>query len=293
MDQTVTDGNEHMAGWRIGIVGAGTMGGGIAQMLAENGHPGLLWDVDRAALDRGVTAIRTRLEKSVAKEKIPVDRCEQIMARLHKAETLADLAQSDLVIEAVVEDPDVKTRVFADVESVVPASTIVATNTSSLSVSALAGGLSHPERFLGVHFFNPPTKLELVEVVAGDRTAPETVAAVKEFLSSCAKTPVSVKDSPGFIVNRLLLLFINEAIRMADEGVATPADIDTAMRLGALHPVGPLAIADLIGLDTCHRILAVLRDTLKSPAYEPAQSLRRLVDEGKLGRKAGAGFYEY
>ncbi len=277
----------------VGVVGAGVMGAGIAQMLAETGCSSLLWDADPAALNRGLSNIRARLERSVAKGKIPVSRVAEILERIRPAGGLADFATPWLVIEAVVEDPCAKKILYAELEPRLGEHAVLATNTSSLSVSELADELARPERFLGVHFFNPPTKLELVELVSGTHTLPAVFGRVREFLVACGKTPVAVKDSPGFIVNRLLLLLVNEAVRMVDEGVATAEDVDTAMRLGALHPAGPLAVADLIGLDTCRTILGSLRETLGAEAYEAAPSIVRLVEEGRLGRKSGSGFFDY
>ena len=215
------------------------------------------------------------------------------MARVAPVAGMAELAPAGLVIEAVVEDPGVKRDVLRALGPIVAETAVIGTNTSSLSVTDLSQAVGRPERFLGVHFFNPPTRLALVDLVPTARTAPETLARVRELLASCEKTPVVVKDRPGFIVNRLLLLLINEAARMVDEGVASAEDIDTAMQLGALHPAGPLTVADLIGLDTCQKILTVLHEKLEGSSYAPAGSIRDRVTSGKLGRKTGEGFYPH
>jgi len=275
----------------IGIIGAGVMGGGIAQFFAERGARVLLWDADPNALWRGVGAVYERLKKSAEKGSLTEEQVQETMSRLGGVEVLAAFRPADLVIEAIIEDASAKKALLVKLSEAVSDSAIIGSNTSSLSVTGLAAACPHPERFLGIHFFNPPTKLELVEVVPASQTAPQTVETVQGFLREYGKTPVTVKDSPGFIVNRLLLLMINEAARMVDEGVATAADIDTAMRLGALHPAGPLAVADLIGLDICEHILEVLRDTLGESSYAPAGGITERVKEGKLGRKSGEGFF--
>lgn len=276
---------------RIGIAGAGVMGGGIGQMFAEQGREVWLWDLYPAALDRGLAVIRSRLRGSAEKGRIPVEEVGRVLGRIHAAPALGELAGCGLVIEAVTEDEAAKRALLTQLSAILPEDSLVGTNTSSLSIEELAQAMRRPERFLGIHFFNPPTKLELVEVVPAQLTASETLVTVKELLAACGKTPIVVKDSPGFIVNRLLLLLINEAARLLDEGLATAEDIDTAMRLGALHPAGPLAVADLIGLDTCQKILEVLESRLGDRAFEPARCLRDRVAQGKLGRKTGEGFH--
>ncbi len=267
------------------------MGGGIAQFFAEHDVPVTLWDGNPEALAKGVAAIAGRLKKSVEKGTLTAARAAEIEANLHPAAGLDDFAGADLVIEAIVENADVKRGLLLALEPVVGAGAILGTNTSSLSVSGLARVLKKPERFLGIHFFNPAPRLELVEVVPGEKTAPPVTETVLACLKACGKTPVLVKDSPGFIVNRLLLLMINEAARMVDQGVASAEDIDAAMRLGALHPAGPLAVADLIGLDTCETILQTLQRELKASSYAPAEGISSRVKAGKLGRKTGQGFF--
>lgn len=276
---------------KIGIIGLGVMGGGIAQLFAEQNRSVLVWDVNDEARERGLSSIRKRLEKSAEKGSITRERAAEILARLTPVDRLEDFARAGLVIEAVVEKVEVKHEIFAAVSRMVADETIIASNTSSLSVTELSAACEKPERFLGLHFFNPPTRLELVEVVPTARTASAVVEAAIGLLRDCGKTPVIANDSPGFIVNRLLLLMINEAARMVDQGVASAEDIDTAMRLGALHPAGPLAVADLIGLDTCANILRILQHGIGGSSYEPAKAITTRVREGKLGRKTGEGFY--
>ena len=269
------------------------MGGGIAQFFAEQGKDVLLWDVSREILGKGRGAIASRLKKSAEKGKITTDEADKIIQAIRPVENLADLQSADLVIEAVVENLEVKKEIFSRLNYICGQDCIVGTNASSLSVNEVGSVYGRPENFLGIHFFNPPTKLELVEIIPATATSPAVVETVMDLLTRCGKTPVLVKDCPGFIVNRLLLLQINEAARMADEKVATPADIDTAMRLGAMHPVGPLAVADLIGLDTCLNILRILKGKTGLAAYTPSRGLEALVAAGKLGRKTGEGFFKY
>ena len=277
----------------VGVVGTGVMGGGIAQMFAEKGVRTLVWDATEELAARGVAAIRRRLDGAVAKGRLAAEEATAILGRIRPVATLDELAPAALIIEAVIEDAEVKRGIYRRIEAAVPAKTAIGTNTSSLGVAELARTLSRPARFMGIHFFNPPTKLELVELVATAALAPEMLAFVRDLLVRCGKTPVTVNDSPGFIVNRLLLPLVNEAARLVDEGVATPAEIDQAMRLGALHPAGPLQVADLIGLDVCRHILDALGRALDNPYYLPARALVERVEAGKLGRKTGQGFYTY
>jgi len=276
---------------RIGVVGAGVMGSGIAQMFAEQGGTVLLWDLDSDRLEKGLSQIRMRLKRGVEKQQRTPEQSDRIFSRIIPAPALHSFGEVQLAVEAVTENLKIKQRVLADLSAVIPGTAIAASNTSSLSIEELSRAVAGPQRFLGLHFFNPPTRLELVEVVPAARTSHDVLREARAFLRACGKTPVVVKDTPGFIVNRLLLLMINEAARMLDEGVATAEDIDAAMRLGALHPVGPLALADLIGLDTCTSILNVFQAKLGASSYEPAHSLHTLVSEGRLGRKSGGGFF--
>ncbi len=277
----------------IAVAGTGTMGGGIAQMFAENGFKTRVWDVNPTFTAKGVENIRKRLSKSVEKGKIAATDAETVMSRIIPTDSLGAFADADLVIEAIIENENAKFKLYRQLEAVIRSTAIIGTNTSSLSVTGLSRQLGSPERFLGLHFFNPPTKLKLVEVITTSALKPEVLPTVNALLTRCGKQPVTVKDAPGFIVNRLLLPFINEAAKLVDAGVACPADIDTAMRLGTLHPAGPLQVADLIGLDICRDILEKLANALADPHYRPAKSIVDLVDAGKLGRKSGQGFYNY
>lgn len=277
----------------IGIIGTGTMGSGIAQMFAANGFQTLLWDTNSSFIDKGIEAINKRLNKSIDKGKLTGAEAESILSRINKADSLNEFTTVDFVIEAVIEDYDIKVDIYRKLEQIISLNTIIGTNTSSLSVTDLSNNLVAAERFLGVHFFNPPTKLELVEIVSTPVVSSETIRTVRDILARCGKNLVSVNDSPGFIVNRLLLPFINEAAKLLDTGVAKAEDIDTAMYFGTLHPAGPLQVADLIGLDICKDILEKLSDSLSEPTYKPAKSIMNLVKAGKLGRKTGQGFYTY
>lgn len=278
---------------KIGVIGAGTMGGGIAQMFAENGFQTILWDVNDDFAVKGIEKIQKRLDKSVEKGKVTAEKAEDVLSRISKADDLSEFATADLVIEAIIENYDIKAELYKKLENIVGTETIIGSNTSSLSVSDLSANLKTPERFLGIHFFNPPTKLELVEVIATPSLCQKVNQKVNDILTRCGKKAVKVNDSPGFIVNRLLLPFINEAAKLLDDGVANAEDIDTAMRLGTLHPAGPLQVADLIGLDICKDILEKLAESLNQENYKPAKSIIDLVKAGKLGRKTGEGFHVY
>lgn len=277
----------------IGILGSGVMGGGIAQMFAEKDFNVLLWDMEQRIAEDGFGKIKKRLLKSAEKGKIALSEAEAICSRIKPVASLQEMAQAGLIIEAVIEDIKVKSELYGNLEKVIPAETIVGTNTSSLSVEALSEHWLKAERFMGIHFFNPPTKLELVELILPSRASSEAATKIKEILGKCGKTAVPVKDSPGFIVNRLLLPMINEAAKLLDSGAADASAIDTAMRLGALHPTGPLELADLIGLDVCKKILDGMAESLKNPFYRTAMAINERVAAGRLGRKSGSGFYDY
>jgi len=252
----------------------------------------LLWDVRPEITEKGIKKIEKRLNKSLEKGKIDAETVNNVMSRIVSAE-LEQMSSAEIIIEAVVEDFVVKTELYLKLEQLVQETTIIGTNTSSLSVMKLSDNLQKPERFLGIHFFNPPTKLELVELILTGKTTSNNINKIKENLTACGKTTVEVKDSPGFIANRLLIPMINEAAKLLDEKVAKVEDIDTAMCLGALHPVGPLQLADLIGLDVCKKILDILAENLNNPSFKPAKALVERVESGRLGRKTNAGFYEY
>ncbi|KGE77597.1 3-hydroxyacyl-CoA dehydrogenase NAD-binding domain-containing protein [Halomonas salina] len=276
----------------IGVVGAGTMGQGIAQVLATAGFTVRLFDVAEEALERARAGIDKGLGKLVAKERLSEDARADALARLHGTTELATLADCEVIIEAAPENPELKERLFRDL-SALGDDIILASNTSSLSLTRLAGVCERPERVVGMHFFNPVPVLKLVEVIRAEQTGDATVARVEALAEALGKTAVRVGDSPGFAVNRLLVPMINEAAFLVQEGAATPEAVDQAMQLGAAHPMGPLALADLIGLDVCLAIMEVLQEGFGDPKYRPCPLLRRMVDAGYLGRKSGRGFHVY
>jgi len=277
----------------IGVVGAGTMGHGIAQVAAQSGYQVTLVDVVPAALERGRAQIGKGLERLVAKGKLAAEDRDQALGRLTAGGDLAALSGADLVVEAVVEREDVKRNVLSELDRVCPARTILATNTSSISITKLAGTTSMPEKVIGMHFMNPVPVMKLVEVIRGLATSQETWEAVEAASRKMGKTPVEVHDAPGFVSNRVLMPMINEAIYCLYEGVGKAEAIDEVMKLGMNHPMGPLALADLIGLDVCLDILRVLQQGFGDPKYRPCPLLVKMVDAGRLGRKSGRGFYEY
>ena len=269
------------------VVGAGQMGGGIAQVVAASGRRVSLYDSAPGAVERGLGAI----ERSLAKlaEKGGADPAE-VLGRIS---AVAEIVPADLLIEAVVEDAAVKTDIFRRADEAFPPAAILASNTSSIPITSLAAATGRPDRVVGMHFFNPVPVLQLVEVVRGLETSEETATAIAGLARDLGKTPVEARDLPGFVSNRILMPFINEAAYALLEGVAEPEAIDTVAKLGFAHPMGPLALADLIGLDTCVAIMEVLRDGLGDPKYAPCPLLRQYVQAGRLGRKSGRGFYEY
>lgn len=277
---------------RVLVVGAGTMGSGIAQVVAESGCKTVLTDADSAALDRGLAGISRRWQQSTERGQHSAADVATFAANL-QAGCLSEATESDLVIEAVLEDIEVKARLFQDLATLAPPRTLFASNTSSLSITALGQRSGRPDRFVGLHFFNPVPRLPLVEVVRGLETSDETVRVALDFATAIGKTPVIVNDAPGFVANRVLLPMINEAIFTLQDGVADRESIDTVMKLGAAHPLGPLALADLIGLDVCLAIMETLHRDLGDDKYRPAPLLRRMVAAGKLGRKTGEGFCLY
>lgn len=277
----------------IGVVGAGTMGAGITQVAAAAGYDVMLVDQAAAWLDRGLETITAALDRQVAKGQLDDGSRDVILARIEGSLDIGHLAMCDLVIEAVPESFATKAEVLREVASAIGPEAIIASNTSSISISALAATVPHPGRVAGMHFFNPVPVLPLVEVIHGLQTADATVATVLDVVRTMGKTPIKVGDSPGFVTNRLLVPMINEAIFCLDEGVASVDDIDAAMKLGASHPIGPLALADLIGLDICLAIMDVLHRDLGDDKYRASPLLRRMVAAGRLGRKSGQGFHSY
>jgi 3-hydroxybutyryl-CoA dehydrogenase len=269
------------------VVGAGQMGGGIAQVMAASGRIVSLHDAADGAVERGLEAMRKSLTKLAAKGGPDPD---EVLARV---EPVGELVPADLMVEAVVEDAAVKEDVFRRADETLPPEAILASNTSSIPISSLAAATSRPDRVIGMHFFNPVPVLQLVEVVRGSETSDATAEAVTELALELGKTPAIANDFPGFVSNRILMPYINEAVWALHDGVAEPEAIDTIAKLGFNHPMGPLALADLIGLDTCVAIMEVLRDGLGDQRYEPCPLLRELVDAGKVGRKSGVGFFIY
>ncbi|MFQ5538213.1 MAG: 3-hydroxyacyl-CoA dehydrogenase family protein [Gemmatimonadota bacterium] len=279
---------------RVAVLGAGTMGHGIAQVAAVAGCTVRLCDIAPEALERGMERIRANLGRGVELEKLTPETMREAMARiLPTGDPAAAVAEAELVIEAAPERMELKRAVLAQAESNAPEGAVLATNTSSLSIAGLAAALQRPERFLGLHFFNPVHIMKLVEVVWGPETSEATLEAATAFVTALGKEPVVVRDSPGFASSRLGILLGMEAIRMVEEGVASPEDIDKAMELGYRHPMGPLKLTDLVGLDVRLEIAEYLHETLGSEAFRPPELLRRMVAEGKLGKKSGEGFYTW
>jgi len=269
------------------VVGAGQMGGGIAQVVAASGRRVSLYDAAPGAVERGLGAIGKSLARLAEKgEGDP----EEVLARIEPAD---DLVAADLMIEAVVENADVKRDIFRRADELLPATAVLASNTSSIPITLLAAATSRPDRVIGMHFFNPVPVLKLVEVIRGLETSDETAQAISALATDLGKTPAEARDLPGFVSNRILMPFINEAAYALLEGVAEPEAIDTIAKLGFAHPMGPLALADLIGLDTCVAIMEVLHEGLGNPKYAPCPLLRQYVQAGRLGRKSGRGFYSY
>jgi len=276
-----------------GVVGAGTMGNGIAQVAATAGFETVLVDVAPAALDKGLTAIGRSLDRLVAKSKLDADGAAAVRARISSATALDALAGCDLVVEAVVEKLEVKSQVLAALDALLPVHALLATNTSSISITKLAARTGRPDRVIGMHFMNPVPVMQLVEIIRGLQTSQATYDAIEAATRRLGKTPVEVHDAPGFVSNRVLMPMINEAIYCLHEGVGKASAIDEVMKLGMNHPMGPLALADLIGLDVCLDILRVLHDGLGEDKYRPCPLLVKMVDAGYLGRKSGRGFHDY
>ena len=277
----------------IGVVGAGQMGSGIAQVAAAAGYQVIMSDIKEEFTQRGLDTIASSLERLVKKEKLGTQDKEDILGRIRTTLDLADMAGADFVVEAATENLELKLGIFRQLDQVCGPEVILASNTSSISITKIAGSTGRPELVIGMHFMNPVPLMKLVEMIRGLATSDQTEQTTRELALKMGKTPVPANDYPGFIANRVLLPMINEAIYCVMEGVGRPQDIDQVMKLGMNHPMGPLALADLIGLDTCLAILEVLHQGLGDSKYRPCPLLRKYVDQGWLGRKSGRGFYQY
>ncbi|RII76609.1 3-hydroxybutyryl-CoA dehydrogenase [Pseudomonas monteilii] len=278
---------------QIAVIGAGTMGNGIAQVCAVAGYQVLLVDVSDAALERGVATLSKNLERQVNKGTLETDKAAAAKARIRTSTDYTRLSGAQLVIEAATENLQLKQRILQQVAANVTADCLIATNTSSLSVTQLAASIEHPERFIGVHFFNPVPMMALVEIIRGLQTSDSTYAQALVVTEKVGKTPITAGNRPGFVVNRILVPMINEAIFVRQEGLASAEDIDTGMRLGCNQPIGPLALADLIGLDTLLAIMEAFHEGFNDSKYRPAPLLKEMVAAGWLGRKSGRGFFTY
>lgn len=277
----------------VGIVGAGTMGNGIAQACAVSGIRAVMVDISEAAVQKGLAALQSSLERLVKKDKLSAADRDAALARVQGTTDYEALKGADLVIEAATENLELKIRILRQLDGLLPADTLIATNTSSISITQLAAVTARAERFIGMHFFNPVPLMALVEVIRGLQTSDATHDAVRELALRLGKTPVGVRNAPGFVVNRILVPMINEAFFVLAEGVASAEDIDAGMKLGCNHPIGPLALADMIGLDTCLAIMNVYFDEFKDSKYRASPLLKEMVAAGRLGRKSGHGVYAY
>jgi 3-hydroxybutyryl-CoA dehydrogenase len=278
---------------KVGVLGTGTMGAGIIQVLAQNGYEVVLRARRESSVEKGIATVTKNLDRLVAKEKITAADKDEIMGRITGSTDISIIKDADLVIEAATEELDAKKALFAELDELLGPDTIIATNTSSLSITEIAAATKRPDKVIGLHFFNPVPMMKLVEIIKGLATSDETRTAILTMAEKLGKTPVEVEEAPGFVVNRILIPMINEAIGILADGVAKAEDIDEAMKLGANHPMGPLALGDLVGLDVCLAIMEVLYTEFGDSKYRPHPLLRKKVRAGELGRKSGKGFFDY
>ena len=277
----------------VAVVGAGTMGNGIAQVIAAGNFPVVMTDINDAALQRGLGAIDKSLQRLVSKQKLDAESKDALLARIRTTTRLDDIAECDLIIEAATENADLKLNIFGDLDRIAKPKAILASNTSSISLTRIAGATKRSAQVIGMHFFNPAPVMPLVELIRALQTSDATYQTVRTLTEKLGKSPVEVRNSPGFVGNRILLPMLNEAVYCLHEGLSTAEEIDSVMKLGMGHPMGPLALADLIGLDTCLAILQVLYEGFKDPKYRPCLLWQEMVDAGQLGRKSGRGFFDY